>query len=64
MVSAAGLILMLSIEVADCGDGCEESVTLIVADVVPAAPEAGVPLIVPLELLIDKPPGKFVAVKL
>lgn len=64
MVSAAGLILILSVEDADCGEGCEESVTLIVADVVPAAPEPGIPLIVPFEPLMDKPPGRFVAVKL
>jgi hypothetical protein len=62
MVIAAGLMVMLNVDEADCGDGCEESVTLMVADAVPAAVEAGVPLIEPLELLMASPPGRLAAV--
>ncbi len=60
-VSATGLILMLKVDDADWEAGCEESVTLIVADVVPAAAGAGIPLMSPLEALIDSPPGRFAA---
>ena len=43
MVSFAGLMVMLKVDEADWGDGCDESVTLMVADAVPAAAEEGVP---------------------
>lgn len=62
MVSFAGLMVMLKVDEADWGDGCDESVTLMVADAVPAAPEEGVPLIEPLELLMANPPGRLAAV--
>jgi hypothetical protein len=62
MVSTAGLIVMRSVDEADCGEGCEESVTLMVADAVPAAVEEGVPVITPLEPLIARPPGRLAAV--
>jgi hypothetical protein len=58
----AGLILMLKVEVADCEEGWVESVTLMVADEVPAVP--GVPVMVPVAVLIDKPPGRLVALKM
>jgi hypothetical protein len=57
----AGVIVMLRLEVVDCEEGWVESVTLMVADAVPA--ELGVPVMVPVALLIDKPPGRLVALK-
>ena len=57
----AGLILILKSEVVDCAEGWVESVTLMVADAVPGEP--GVPVMVPVEGLIDKPPGRLVALK-
>ena len=57
----AALILMLRLAVADCDDGWVESVTFTVADHVPAEFCAGVPLIVPVPLLIDKPLGRLPA---
>ena len=57
----AGLILMLRVEVADSDEGWVESVTLMVADDVPIEVCAGLPVIVPVALLIDKPPGRLVA---
>jgi hypothetical protein len=57
----AGVIVMLRLEEVDCEEGCVESVTLMVADAVPAEP--GVPVMVPVALLIDKPPGRLVALK-
>jgi hypothetical protein len=60
-VSEAGLILMLRLAVTDCEEGWVESVTLIVADVVPTELCAGVPVIKPVELLIDRPLGRLLA---
>jgi hypothetical protein len=57
----AGLILMLRLAVADCDVGWVESVTLMVAEVVPMELCAGVPVIAPVALLIDKPLGRPVA---
>jgi hypothetical protein len=57
------MTLMLRLDVADCGEG-EESATLIVAVAVPMELGVGVPVMAPLEPLIDKPPGKPLALKL
>lgn len=57
----AALILMLRLAVADCDDGWVESVTFTVADHVPAEFCAGVPVMVPVPLLIDKPLGRLPA---
>ena len=57
----AGLILRLKLEAADCGDGCVESVTFMVTDAVPAELCAGVPVIAPVALLMDKPLGRLAA---
>jgi len=57
----AGLILMLRVEVADCGEGRLESVTVIVADAVPTDLCAGVPVIMPVVLLMVSPFGKLPA---
>lgn len=62
--SLAGLILMLRLEVADCGEGFVESVTLMVTEAVPTEFWLGVPVIVPVALLIDNPLGRLVALKL
>ena len=59
--SGVGPILMLRLAVADCDEGWVESVTLIVADDVPTEFCAGVPVIAPVPLLIDKPPGRLLA---
>ena len=59
--SLAELILMLRLEVADCGKGVVESVTLMVTGAVPTEFWPGVPVIVPVALLIDKPLGRLVA---
>jgi hypothetical protein len=56
-----GLILMLRVEVADCGVGLLESVTLIVADAVPTELCTGVPVIMPVVLLMVSPLGKLPA---
>jgi hypothetical protein len=60
-VREAGLILMLRLELADWEDGWVESVTLTVADAVPTEFCAGIPVIIPVEALMDRPPGRFVA---
>jgi hypothetical protein len=49
------------LEAADCGDGCVESVTFMVTDAVPAELCAGVPVIAPVALLMDKPLGRLAA---
>jgi hypothetical protein len=59
--SLAGLILMLRLEVADCGEGVVESVTLMVTEAVPTELWPGVPVIVPVALLMDNPLGRLVA---
>jgi hypothetical protein len=41
--------------------GCVESVTVITTDAVPTEFCAGVPVIAPVELLIDKPLGRPLA---
>jgi hypothetical protein len=58
-----GLILMLRVEVADCGEGLLESVTLIVAAAVPTELSAGVPAIMPVVLLMVSPLGRLPALK-
>lgn len=58
---AAGLMLMLRLELADCEDGWVESVTLTVVAAVPTEFCAGIPVIIPVEALMDKPPGRLVA---
>ena len=58
---AAGLMLMLRRELADWEDGWVESVTLTVAEAVPTEFCAGIPVIIPVEALIERPPGRFVA---
>ena len=57
----AGLMVMLRLAVADCEEGWLESVTLMVAEAVPAALCAGVPVITPVALLIERPPGRPLA---
>jgi hypothetical protein len=54
-------MLMLRLELADWEDGWDESVTLIVAEAVPTELCAGVPEIIPVDALIDSPPGRLVA---
>jgi hypothetical protein len=54
-------ILMLRLAVADCEDGWVESVTFTVADQVPTEFCAGVPAIIPVALLINRPPGRLPA---
>jgi hypothetical protein len=49
---------MLRLEAADCGEGCVESVTLMVTEAVPTELAAGVPVTVPVALLMDKPLGR------
>jgi hypothetical protein len=59
--SGAGLIVMLRFDVADCGEGVVESVTLIAADALPMELCAGVPVIAPVEALIASPLGRLFA---
>ena len=59
--SVAGPILMLRLEAADCGEGVVESVTLMVTEAVPMELCAGVPVIAPVALLMDKPLGRLAA---
>jgi hypothetical protein len=61
IASVAGLILMLRLAVADWGDGWVESVTLMVTEVVPMELSAGVPVMAPVEPLMDKPAGRLAA---
>jgi hypothetical protein len=61
IASVAGLILMLRLAVADWGDGWVESVTLMVTEVVPMELCAGVPVMAPVEPLMDKPAGRLAA---
>jgi hypothetical protein len=55
------MILMLRFAVAVCDAGRVESVTVIVAEDVPTELCAGVPVIAPVEPLIDNPPGRPLA---
>jgi hypothetical protein len=52
---------MLRLAVADWGDGWVESVTLMVTEVVPMELSAGVPMMAPVEPLMDKPAGRLAA---
>jgi hypothetical protein len=52
---------MLRLDVADCGEGAVESVTLIAADAVPMELCAGIPVIAPVEPLIASPLGRLLA---
>ena len=61
MLGAAGLMVMLKLALAVCGVGFAASFTVIVACAVPAADCAGVPVMAPVELLIDNPLGRPVA---
>jgi galactitol-specific phosphotransferase system IIC component len=58
---AAALMLILKLELADWADGLVESVTLTVAVAVPTELCAGMPVIIPVEALMDRPPGRLVA---
>jgi hypothetical protein len=58
---AAGPMLMLKLELADWEDGWVESVTLTVAEAVPTEFCAGIPVIIPVEVLMDRPLGRLVA---
>jgi hypothetical protein len=60
-VGGVALILMLRLAVADCEEGWVESVTFTVADQVPTEFCAGVPAIVPVPPLMDKPLGRLPA---
>jgi hypothetical protein len=67
VVMASGLgrtgaiTVRLKVAFADCAVGCVESVTVITTDAVPTEFCAGVPVIAPVELLIDKPLGRPLA---
>jgi hypothetical protein len=54
-------MVMLRLVVADCEEGWLESVTLMVAEAVPAEFCAGVPVITPVEPPIERPPGRPLA---
>jgi hypothetical protein len=58
LVGAAGATVTLSLADADCGEGCVESVTVTVKDVVPAVPCAGKPAMMPVWFPIESPLGK------
>jgi hypothetical protein len=63
MASAVELILMLRLTVAESAVGWVESVTLMVAEEVPAEPELGVPVMAPVVPLIESPAGSPLALK-
>jgi hypothetical protein len=54
-------MLMLRLELADWEDGWVESVTLTVAEAGPTELCAGTPVIIPVEALMERPLGRFVA---
>jgi len=58
----AAFTVRLRLAFADCAVGLVESVTVTATSAVPAELAAGVPVIAPVELLIDKPLGNPVAV--
>jgi hypothetical protein len=60
-VGGVALILMLRLAVADWDEGWVESVTFTVADHVPKEFCAGVPVIAPVPLLMDRPLGRLPA---
>jgi hypothetical protein len=62
--TAAAAITICRFDVAVWAVGEVESVTLIVTVVVPTEPCAGVPVIAPVELLIDNPLGRPLALSL
>jgi hypothetical protein len=55
----AAAIVMFRLAVAESAAGGVESVTVTATDVVPTALCAGVPVIAPVELLIDNPLGRL-----
>lgn len=57
----AAFTVMLRLAVADCAVGLVESVTVIFTESVPTALCAGVPVIEPVVLLIERPLGRPVA---
>jgi hypothetical protein len=57
----AAFTVMLRLAVADCGVGWVESVTVIFTEPVPTAPCAGVPVIEPVELFIERLLGRPMA---
>jgi hypothetical protein len=58
---AAGLMLILKLELADWEDGWLESVTFTVAEAVPTEFCAGIPVITPVDAPMDRPLGRLVA---
>jgi hypothetical protein len=52
---------MLKVAFADCGVGWPESVTVTAAEAVPTEFCAGVPAIAPVEVLMDNPLGRLLA---
>ena len=60
--AVAAAIEICRFEVADCGEFLVESFTLIATVSSPAS--VGVPVIAPVELLIDNPPGRPLALYL
>jgi hypothetical protein len=61
LVTTGAATVRLRVAVADCAVGWVESVTVIATDAIPTELCAGVPVIAPVELLIDKPLGRPVA---
>ena len=61
--TVAGSTTMFRSVVADCAVGCVESVTVNTTAVVPTELCAGVPVIAPVEALIESPLGKLLALK-
>jgi hypothetical protein len=59
--AAAAATTMLSVAVADCAVGAAESFTVTAIESVPTELAAGVPLIAPVVLLIDRPLGSPMA---
>jgi hypothetical protein len=56
-----GVTVMLRLDVADCGVGIVESVTVTATAAVPTELDGGVPVIAPVELLIASPLGRLLA---
>jgi len=61
IASFEGEMERLRLAVADCAVGCVESVTVIAIADVPAALCAGVPVIAPVEGLMESPLGRPLA---
>lgn len=63
IASLAAVTVRLRLAVAEWGEGCVESVTVIVTDTVPTVFCAGVPVIAPVGPPIESPAGKPLAPK-